>query len=258
MQLLNVADRYVIAGLRDAHDVGVYSAVYTLANASVMALTNPVLLAFSPQIFSRAGTAARGLDSNTEVRHLTEKGLQLMFMLGIPLLSFSILLRNDIVTLMLGPAYSRAATVFPLVVCGILLWQGAQIYQKGFETAARTRVIGSSILWAVIANLLMNFLLVPRWGIIGSAVATIGAYLCYLILVAIRVRLYGRPALRMRTALNVLVASGISCTVFALADDWFQNSWMRLTWGAVCGALYLGVLALCCEPLLVPRSGESA
>ena len=253
MQLLNVADRYVIAGLRDAHDVGVYSALYTLANAVVMVFTNPVLLAFTPQIFSHAGAAHGGLDSNTEIRHLTEKGLQLLIMFGIPLLLFSILLRNDIVMLVLGPVYRPAATVFPLVVCGILLWQVSQIYQKGFETAARTRAVGSSILWAVIANLLVNFLLVPRWGIIGAAVATISAYLCYLVLVVIRVRPYGRPAIRIRTALNVLLASGISCAVFVLANDWLRTSWMRFTWVAVCGVVYLGLLAICCEPLLISQ-----
>jgi O-antigen/teichoic acid export membrane protein len=253
MQLLNVADRYVIASLRDAHDVGVYSAVYNLANAAVMAFTNPVLLAFTPQIFSRAGAAAGGLDSSAGVRHLTEKGLQLLIMLGTPLLSFSLLLRNDIVTLILGPEYRAAAMIFPLVVCGILLWQVAQIYQKGFETAARTRTIGISILWAVIVNLLINFLLVPRWGMVGAAAATIAAYVCYLVLVAIRVRSYGRPDLRMRTALSVLLASGMSCAVFVLANGWLRAPWMRLTWGSVCGVVYLGLLVIFCEPLLLSQ-----
>jgi O-antigen/teichoic acid export membrane protein len=253
MQLLNVADRYIIGVFLNAHDVGLYSAVYTLANAAVMVFTNPVLLAFTPQIFARAGAAAGGLDSNTEVRRLTENGLQLLIMLGIPLLSYSILLRNDIVILMLGPVYRTAATIFPLVVCGVLLWQVAQIYQKGFETAARTRAVGSSILCAVIANLLINLLLVPRQGIIGAAVATIAAYLCYLVLVVIRVRSYGRPAIPMRTVLNVLFASGISCTVCVIVNGWLPTSWMRLICGAACGAVYLGLLTVCCEPLLISQ-----
>jgi FtsH-binding integral membrane protein len=87
----------------------------------------------------------------------------------------------------------------------------------------------------------------------GAAVATIVAYLCYLALVVIRVRSYGQPAIRMRTALNVLLASGISCAVFVLANGWLRSSWMRLACGAVCGVVYLGLLALCCEPLLISQ-----
>ncbi len=253
MQLLNVGDRYIIAGFRNAHDVGVYSAVYNLANAAVMVLTNPVLLAFSPQIFSHAGATAGGLDTNSEVRRLADKGLQFLLMLGIPLLSFSVLLRRELVTLVLGPNYSPAATVFPLVVSGILVWQVAQIYQKGFETAARTRAIGTSILYAVAISLIMNLLLVPHWGITGAAVATIGAYVCYFVLVAVRVGSFGRPALQVRTGLSVLLAAGVSCTIFLLGSDWLRNYWLRLTWGGVCGALYLGVLAIRCEPLLIAQ-----
>src|SRR5207245_1844770 len=111
--------------------------------------------------------------------------------LGIPLLSFSVLLRRELVTLVLGPTYCSAATVLPLVVSGIFVWQVAQIYQKGFETAAQTRAIGTSILYAVAVNLITNFLLVPHWGIIGAAVATICAYVCYFVLVAVRVGSFG-------------------------------------------------------------------
>lgn len=253
MQLLSVADKYLIEAFRHSKEVGIYSAAYSLANAAVMLITNPVLLAFSPHIFAKAGVCADGLDNNPAVRSLVEMGLQLIIIIAAPLLLFSILLRKEIVAFVLGSAYVSASLVFPVVVAGILLWQISQIYQKGFETAAQTRTIGGSILWAVAVNLLLNVLLVPRWGGMGAAVATLGAYGCYLGLVAIRVRALGRPAFRTTTALTILLASGIACALFFGGGNWFKEDSWRLFWGALCCVAYFGVLVLCSEPILISQ-----
>jgi O-antigen/teichoic acid export membrane protein len=212
-----------------------------------------VLLAFTPQIFAHAGVRADGLDRNVEVRELTENGLQLLIILGVPLVVFSFLLKRELVSLILGTSYQPAAAVLPVVVAGILCWQFAQFYQKGFETSARTRIIGSSIVWAVAVNLMMNIVLVPRWGIMGAAVATIGAYLCYLVLVAIRVEAFGRPKIRTRTIANVLFSASISCLVCLFGLGWLPGVSLRLAWAAISGLGYLLVLSFCSEPLLASQ-----
>ncbi len=252
MQLLNVADRYVIQGFAGLQQVGIYSAIYNLSNAGVMALTNPVLLAFAPRIFQRAG-AASSLASNVEVRQLTESSLQLLLIIGSPLLVWSALLHREFVTLVLGARYAETTLVFPLVVGGILVWQFAQILQKGFETAGQTRALGSSIVSAVGVNLLLNFILVPRLGIIGAALATVGAYTWYAGLIAVRVVKYGRPRIALRSAMNVLFATAFSSSLLVISNRMGGELWMRAASCILCLGLYAGVLLLLKENILTTQ-----
>jgi O-antigen/teichoic acid export membrane protein len=249
MQLLNVADRYVIQGFAGAQQVGAYSAIYNLSSASVMVLTNPVLLAFTPRIFQHAGAAGH-LISNGDVRRLTENCLQLLWIIGAPLVVWSALLHREFVTLVLGSQYAQAALVFPIVIGGILLWQLAQILQKGFETAAKTSALGSSIVSAVFVNLLLNFAMVPRWGVVGAALATVGAYAWYAGLIFVRVVKYGRPQIAPRSMMNVILATSLSSAVLVLSSRLGAHLWMRVGACTVCLGLYSAVLLLLREKTL--------
>jgi len=252
MQLLNVADRYIIQGFAGIQQVGIYSAIYNLSNASVMVLTNPVLLTFAPHIFQRAGMAS-SLTSNDDVRRLTESLLQLLLIIGAPLLAWSALFHRELMTIVLGPQYAGATVVFPIVVCGILLWQLAQILQKGFETAAQTRALGSSIASAVGVNVLLNFLMVPRLGIVGAALATVGAYAWYACIISLRVAKFGRPHIALRSIANVLLATILSSAVLVLTSRFGADLWVRAAACVVCFGFYCGVLLLLKESILTAQ-----
>jgi O-antigen/teichoic acid export membrane protein len=249
MQLLNVADRYVIRGFAGLQAVGVYSAIYSLATAGVMALTNPVLLAFAPRIFQRAG-ASGSLATNADVRELTEHSHKLLWIIGAPLLVWSALQHREFVTLALGAQYAETTAVFPVVVAGILLWQFSQILQKGFETAAQTGALGSSIVSAVGVNLGLNLLLVPRLGILGAALATLGAYAWYAGLIAVRVARFGRPRIPLRSIRNVLLATAFSSLPLLLSSRLGSELWMRAAACVACLGVYAGALLLLRESIL--------
>jgi len=157
------------------------------------------------------------------------------------------------VTLVLGAKYAQTTRVFPLVVGGILVWQFAQIMQKGFETAGQTRALGSSIGSAVVVNLLLNFILVPRLGIIGAALATVGGYVWYAGLIAVRVSRYGRPRIALRSLMNVLGATAFSSSLLFLSTRFERGLWMRGASCLLCLGLYAGALLLLKETILTTR-----
>jgi O-antigen/teichoic acid export membrane protein len=253
MQLLNVADRYVIQGFRGSHEVGLYSAIYNVANASVMILTNPILLASAPRIFQRAGAADCSLHSNEGVRRMTDNCLQLLLMIGAPMVSWSVILRREVVVTLLGQQYAQAAPLFPAIVLGALLWQLGQTYQKGFETAARTKPIGGSIVYAVGVNLLLNFLLVPKFGIAGAAVATVGAYAFYGIVIYTRVGVFGRPEIAARSIINVAAATAISSAMLVTLIRIDSSQWFTIGACLLSFSTYAGILLVCKETILTTQ-----
>ena len=252
-QLLNVADRYVIQGFRGAREVGLYSAVYNLSNAAVMILTNPLLLAGAPRIFQRAGCPGNGASSIDGARRLTGNCLQLLLMIGAPLTAWSILMRCEVVAVLLGQQYVPAAFVFPLIVLGVLLWQFAQFYQKTFETAANTKPIGSSIVYAVGMNLFLDLLLVPKYGIAGAAIGTVGAYGFYGALIAVRARAFGVPEIPRRSFLNVAVATALFSAMLVAVNSFDPRLWLKTLACALCFFAYAGILLLCREATVVAQ-----
>lgn len=240
MQLLNVADRYILQGFFGAQQVGTYSALYNLSNAAVMMLTNPILLAFTPHLFRRAADREH-LSANPEALRLAGDSLQLLLLISAPLLALSALLHREIAALVLGVRYADASAIFPVLVAGILLWQFSQILQKGFEIAADTRALGLLIVSAVAVNLLLNFLLVPLHGILGAAWATVGAYAWYLAALFLRVSQYGRPPFAWRSLLKIACATLLSSGLLAAFIFYSSGRLLRLA----AAAFSLLVYALC-------------
>jgi O-antigen/teichoic acid export membrane protein len=251
MQFLNVADRYVIELLRGSFAVGLYSGIYTVATAAVTFFTTPLLLSAVPRMFRASGTNVESLNSTNEVRFLMEKTLEVLVLVSAPLLLGCTLLRQEIILLVLGTQYLQAADIFPFIVLGTLFWQLAQIYQKGFEVKANTKPLQNYIIIAAILNIVLNFLAVPKGGLIGAALATTLSFGAYLLQVYLGAKKLGVPKLRGRTLVNVVIASGFSLLVFAAVSGCLSGHWSRFISLVFSGVAYLTYLVFRKEPLVV-------
>lgn len=251
MQLLNVADRYVIELLRGSYAVGLYSAVYTVATAGITVFTTPLILCVAPRMFRASGTSAEGMNSSNEVRQLMGKTLEALILVGIPLLLVCTLLRQEIIFAVVGSRYLQAADVLPLIMLGTLFWQLAQIYQKGFEISANTKPLRDYIVLAVALNIVLNFLAVPKAGLVGAALATTFSYGAYLLLVYLGARKLGVPTLPSRTLANVVIASGFSLVIIRLVPTFLAGSRAHYISAILSTIGYLTFLIIRREPLVV-------
>src|SRR5262249_40434665 len=146
---------------------------------------------------------------------------------------------------------TQAADVFPLVVLGTLLWQLAQIYQKSFEISADTKPLRNYIAAAVLVNVVLNCLMVPRGGLVGAGIATTVSYSLYLLLVCCGDRNFGVPKLKKRTIVNVMAGSALSVVVFSAVSGFISGRASAAIGLVFSGVAYLVFLFLSKEPLVV-------
>lgn len=83
---------------------------------------------------------------------------------------------QEAVMLLTPPAYWPAAALLPVLAAGLILFGTVQITALGITLAKRT-ILSTWGTWiAAMANFLLNLVLIPRYGAMGAAIATLVSY----------------------------------------------------------------------------------
>ena len=163
-------DQFMIAGMLGTEQVGLYSAVVTLAEAPLV-LPALLLRAALPILTkeSEIDPAIRDRTLSTLMRAMFY--LHALIALGLSLFS------EPIIVFLYGEPFRAAAAAFslqvlaaPFVALGVLsaAWL---VLERCTGHALRRTLIGA------VSNVLLNLLLIPRFGIAGAAAATLFAQL---------------------------------------------------------------------------------
>jgi O-antigen/teichoic acid export membrane protein len=162
--VIDLSDRYVLRIYADLEQVAVYGVGYKIGMVLQMALVWPFQLAWPAVSFSisrRAGhqeSYSKILTYFSAVMALGVLGLSLGARAGLPTL--------------VGDGYEGAVRVVPWVALAYL-WNGVHFcLTPGIHVAEKTRYLPFLSGAAALLNLGLNFLVVPRFGVLGAAWTT--------------------------------------------------------------------------------------
>lgn len=164
-------DRYIIGIFLGTAFVGYYSPSYTLGKMILLILT-PLSIVFPPIL-------AKYYEKNQleKVRMVLAYSLKYFLLIAIPFTIFISLLSKPILILLTTTEIAaNGYMVTPFAVLSLLCFALYSILSNIIILKKKTKIIG--IIWIVCAslNILINFALIPFWGIIGAAVATLVSY----------------------------------------------------------------------------------
>ena len=163
--VLSVGDRFLLSTFRSLHDVGVYSATYALVDLVGRFVPSVVLGIIRPRIF-RAWDAGRRdeLAASLLVLSAGLAWLVAAAVVGIVVASilFPVLPVDPALAAILGFGF---ATLVPANTIALL-----------YSASTRQARLAAHAATAAAANVLINLLLIPRYGPTGAAVATAVAY----------------------------------------------------------------------------------
>lgn len=166
MQLL---DRFFILYLDSVKTLGLYAVGYRLANVLLLGVT-ALGIAWSPFILD-----LHQRDPLVE-RHVRAAALQWV-VLG---LSFGAVVlsvfASETLRLLTGSSFHGAYIVVGLL-CGSVVALGLNsVTMTGISLRRQTRYFAKYALWTAVLNVGLNFALIPPFGIVGAAVATLLTY----------------------------------------------------------------------------------
>jgi len=97
--------------------------------------------------------------------------------LGIAMLS------REIVVVMAAPAFAAAHTVIPVLVVAMIFFCVDNVFQVGLLIKGQSNRLSGARWIAAVANLGLNWLLIPRYGMMGAAIATLLSFMCSAVLI---------------------------------------------------------------------------
>lgn len=163
---MHYSDRYFLRTYGTLDDVGLYALSYKLAMLLPLLVAGPfsdIWIPKSLEIERTEGAAApQVLQSIVGYYNV----LLVTVALGIALFA------GDAIRLMTGPAFHPAAEPVPLLVLAMVLFGYRAIGQLGALIRGRSDLIAIGTVIAALTALALNFLLIPRMGIMGAAAAT--------------------------------------------------------------------------------------
>jgi len=169
---LNWMDRLFLVHYQTLQDIGIYSAAYGLGYMIIQVFVNPIWALYPnsvAELYNRGDGA--GVD---RLLHTISYGV---LILSIPAIAGLWALCEPIMTVVAGQAFRSGALVMPVVALAYLLHMLASFGDIAVGLAYRQHLATASIMLAVTVNAGLNFLLVPDFGIMGAAFATLGAFL---------------------------------------------------------------------------------
>jgi len=174
------AERVLIERFLGTAATGQYAALYDLVFRSCGFALLPIVLAVHPRIMRE-----HGLGAVAGVRKLWAFALLMQIALGTGVTVVLALFAPQIVKIVgLPPSNDLTRLVFPLAAAGCV-WQWALVAQKILEAEQRTRLMLFLLLAALVVNLTLDIILLPRFGPVAAAYSLLLAGLLYATAVSI-------------------------------------------------------------------------
>jgi O-antigen/teichoic acid export membrane protein len=170
---LNSSNRYFLAKLATLGDIGLLSVGFRISTI-VTFVISAFLVAWGPFSFSLVNNEALARRTYSKV---------LTYFLLVTMVASVVLgiFAREAVLVLATPAYERSASLVPWLCFSSIAWGAGEIVGIGYSIAKKTYHITISTALGAIVSIILNMLLIPKWGITGAAVATMSGNLVILI-----------------------------------------------------------------------------
>ncbi len=166
--LIVTFDVILLGLLATRRDVGLYSAGYRICYL-MMAVAVATHVVFAPAV------ARATLVGSTAVRQVLERSVALTATVMLPLAVGAAVLADRILALLFGDQFASGAPALRLLALSIALLALHGTTRSVFVAHHQTKLEAMIFAVAAALNIALNFLLIPGFGIVGAAFATVAA-----------------------------------------------------------------------------------
>lgn len=210
-------DILMLGKLRDTATVGIYSTAYRLVRVG-MQFMPALMIALFPvmsEVYVR---------TPDQLGSIARRVIKLLLTLFIPLAVVTTVLADRIILLLYGPGYEGSVLVLRMLVWMLVLFAVNAVLFRTMLASDNERVTMRIAGINMVSSVVLNLLLIPRWGAYGVAIAS----LCTALIAVLQNYTY------------------IARRLFKL--DWFRLVAKQVVAGALCGVV---LIALRNAPLLL-------
>lgn len=237
--VLSVSDRFLINIYLDETSVGAYAAGYGVADKPVLMLCAWAAMAASPLLMAAFETEGRDAASKAAGGMLS-----MILLIGLPAATGLALVAEPLAEAIVAQDLrDQAAQIIPFIAFAGLL-NGLLIYfvSESFNLVQRTDLRAMLMAIPAGANIALNIILLPKFGLMGAVYATVASYALGVLVLGVVARRLMPFDLPVGQALRVGVACLAMWPVLAILPEW--GSWAELFLKAGAGGAVFVITAI--------------
>ena len=232
-------DIYLLGVWKDATEIGLYTSVQRIQQ---FILIIPVIIATA--VFPLLSRLA--VKDTPQFAVVLGKTTALMFMIGLPISVGGIILSEKIVVLLFGVGFTSAVPILQLLLLMLLASFPLVLFSNSIFAYNGQNKLALMYGAGMLANALFNIILIPRFGAVGSAIATLISTLCITGLVW--KRLYDLSRLEVLSRLGRSIIATILMGIALIGMQYAAFPFVAELLIAI--VLYGGILWISKEPIL--------
>jgi O-antigen/teichoic acid export membrane protein len=171
--LIDFSDRYFLTRMTTLEQVGIYS---------VGARVSSIIILFSTSFQMAWFPYALSIQHDSDAKKRYSRGMLLFVCAALAGATAITVFARPILVVLAQPKYYAAQKVIGLLVLATVAYGAYLIANIGLLITKKTTLSSFSIAMGALLNIGLNFLLIPRFGMTGAAVATLAAYFAAFVL----------------------------------------------------------------------------
>jgi len=164
--LILQTDTLMLGHFSAAETVGLYNAAFQLLQILAVFLTSASF------IFMPVASGLVATSNNMELKQLYRSTTKWLFIFTLPLFLVLFLFPSDILRLVFGGIYPRAALALKLLCLGEFVNTFLGPNDSTLLAYGRSKVLMVTAALSAVMNIFLNALFIPRWGMNGAAIAS--------------------------------------------------------------------------------------
>jgi len=158
-------DRLYISLIHGDYQVGLYAISYTFYML-LISITSILYVVFFPII-------SNYINNKLKFTDLSNKFIKLIFIISVPICIGSIYLSKKIIALVFGYKYVPGFIAFDIILVFFLFSAINQFHSSLLQINNKEHFYYKLLIAASASNILLNFIVIPYFGIIGAAITTL-------------------------------------------------------------------------------------
>lgn len=170
--IITASDRYMLGLFQGSIHVANYSYIYSLLNFILIffiATQNVTIYPYVVEAHNKKDKEKRNFLFNSHIKYT--------LVMALPVLAGFFILSEELVIMISGTKYINAISIIPFLILFPLLDMGSRIYNKTLLLENKTKTIAAIYITGMVINIILNFILIPRYSYYGAAIATTISYI---------------------------------------------------------------------------------
>lgn len=169
--ILDSGDRFLVKGFLGTRQLGFYAAAYNVSGYIRESLCAPLVLALFPLAMEL--WVEKGRD---HTRTFLSNSMNHFALVSIGVVVAVSVCARDAINIVASPKYYEAHQLLPFLVMGMML-NGLSMFPRSALIIYKKMVLMMNVnIVACVVNVVLNVALLPRIGLLGAAIATLGSY----------------------------------------------------------------------------------